>query len=151
MRGIVYLGVQVRVGLHALGALELSARGEGLVLNFDLLADLVQLVLDYVDEHLVVDEEVGVLRLFAAVVARLHEGLLVYELFLLEVLQVLLHSLQVQAQQFSQIVLLDTRIEHEHLHAEIELEAVECAHDGAYEETKVARYLLSHVLLVVRR
>lgn len=65
------LGVEVRVRLAALGALELRPSGELVLVVLDLDSDAVEFVLDDVHEHFVVDVEVAVLRLFA-VCARLH-------------------------------------------------------------------------------
>ena len=144
------LGVQVGVLLGAVGALEVGARARLVLLALDLYAYLVQLVLDDVHHHLVVDVEVAVLAQLA-VGARHHDRLLVRELLLLQIDQVLVHDLQVETQQLGHVVLLDALVEHEQLHAHVELEAVEGAHHDADETRQVARHCRAHLVIVARR
>jgi len=126
----------------AVGALEVGARRALLFLGLDLDADLVQLVLDDIDHHLVVDVEVAVLGLATVLLG--HHAPLVDELLLLEVDQMLVHELEVHAQQLGQVLLLHARIEQEHLHAQVQLEAVEGAHDHADEGLEVGGHDQGH-------
>ena len=102
-------------------------------------AYFVELVLNDIHHHLVVYVVVGMTLLFA-IAARFHNWPLVNKLLLLQVDQILVHLFGFEAQKFGKILLFYAWISEQHLHAQIEFETIERAHDDTYERLEFRRH-----------